>query len=186
MRLLMPCPGAAETIRRTVSTPARWPSARGTPRRSAHRPLPSMMMATWRLPRPREAPAAGSAASAAGRACPARERWKCVKVLFVTKRAHQKKGRPTGRHIGTRYGPSSSFPPGWAAPMNFAPQSTSWLIRRQVGPGPHGPHGCQMSLGHLGGTFEGALVGGAPTPYAPRASTQILPARLSSRIDSIR
>src|SRR3954447_4520904 len=39
---------AARTVRRTASTPRRWPSNRGRPRACAHRPLPSMMMATWR------------------------------------------------------------------------------------------------------------------------------------------
>src|SRR5205809_719749 len=43
-----PWPGAASTTRRTASAPARWPAARGRPRRAAHRPLPSMMIATWR------------------------------------------------------------------------------------------------------------------------------------------
>src|ERR1700676_5309953 len=42
----MPRPGAASTTRRTALTPARWPAARGSPRRVAQRPLPSMMMAT--------------------------------------------------------------------------------------------------------------------------------------------
>ncbi len=37
----------ARTTVRTASTPLRWPSARGSPRRVAQRPLPSMMMATW-------------------------------------------------------------------------------------------------------------------------------------------
>src|SRR5262245_34748103 len=42
----MPRVGAASAIRRTVSTPARWPAMRGRPRRVAQRPLPSMIMAT--------------------------------------------------------------------------------------------------------------------------------------------
>src|SRR5262245_29847958 len=44
----MPRSGAASTMRRTVSTPAGRPAARGRPRRVAQRPLPSMMMATWK------------------------------------------------------------------------------------------------------------------------------------------
>src|SRR5262245_42127109 len=43
-----PSDGAASTTRRTTSTPARWPALRGRPRSSAQRPLPSMMIATWR------------------------------------------------------------------------------------------------------------------------------------------
>ena len=42
-----PSPGAASTTRRTASAPARCPAERGSPRRVAQRPLPSMMMATW-------------------------------------------------------------------------------------------------------------------------------------------
>src|SRR2546426_282966 len=45
---VMPQPGAIRTTRRTASAPARWPAARGRPRRVAQRPLPSMTMATWR------------------------------------------------------------------------------------------------------------------------------------------
>src|SRR5437762_11037661 len=45
---LMPQPGAIRTTRRTASAPARWPAARGRPRRVAQRPLPSMTMATWK------------------------------------------------------------------------------------------------------------------------------------------
>lgn len=44
----MPRSWAARTTRRTESTPARWPSLRGSPRLSAQRPLPSMITATWR------------------------------------------------------------------------------------------------------------------------------------------
>src|SRR5881296_2428146 len=44
----MPSPGAASTIRRTASTPARWPATRGRPRRPAQRPLPSITIATCR------------------------------------------------------------------------------------------------------------------------------------------
>ena len=36
------------TVRLTASTPARCPIVRGNPRAFAQRPLPSMMMATWR------------------------------------------------------------------------------------------------------------------------------------------
>src|SRR6266540_778043 len=38
----------ASTTRRTASAPARWPAPRARPRRVAQRPLPSMMIATWR------------------------------------------------------------------------------------------------------------------------------------------
>src|SRR5579862_1062056 len=38
----------SSTTRRTVLAPARWPAKRGRPRWRAQRPLPSMMMATWR------------------------------------------------------------------------------------------------------------------------------------------
>src|SRR5216110_916240 len=43
-----PSPGAASTVRRTASAPARWPATRGRPRRVAQRPLPSITIATWR------------------------------------------------------------------------------------------------------------------------------------------
>src|SRR2546427_5556549 len=36
-----PSPGAASTVRRTASAPARWPATRGRPRRVAQRPLRS-------------------------------------------------------------------------------------------------------------------------------------------------
>src|SRR5262249_21600172 len=39
---------AASTVRLRARVPARWPSATGSPRRSAQRPLPSMMIATVR------------------------------------------------------------------------------------------------------------------------------------------
>jgi hypothetical protein len=39
---------ALRTVRRSASTPRRWPSKRGSLRLAAQRPLPSMMMATWR------------------------------------------------------------------------------------------------------------------------------------------
>src|SRR5437879_3884880 len=42
----MPSRGAASTMRRTATAPARWPAARGRARRVAQRPLPSMMIAT--------------------------------------------------------------------------------------------------------------------------------------------
>src|SRR3974390_3357970 len=44
----MPISPAARTVRRTASSPRRWPSTRGSPRAAAQRPLPSLMMATWR------------------------------------------------------------------------------------------------------------------------------------------
>src|SRR5207249_202691 len=44
----MPSSPQARTMARTLSAPARWPSMRGNRRCCAHRPLPSMMMATWR------------------------------------------------------------------------------------------------------------------------------------------
>src|SRR5690606_9867182 len=43
----MPRSPAARTVRRSASTPARWPAARGRPRALAQRPLPSMMIAIW-------------------------------------------------------------------------------------------------------------------------------------------
>ena len=48
VRMPMPSSPAARTVRRSASTPRRWPSLRGRPRAAAQRPLPSMMMATWR------------------------------------------------------------------------------------------------------------------------------------------
>src|SRR5262245_30597432 len=42
----MPVRAAVSTIRRTVRAPARCPAERAKPRRSAQRPLPSMMIAT--------------------------------------------------------------------------------------------------------------------------------------------
>src|SRR6185312_1865313 len=42
----MPRPGAARTVLRNASTPARWPARRGMPRALAQRPFPSMMIAT--------------------------------------------------------------------------------------------------------------------------------------------
>src|SRR3972149_7500788 len=48
VRWVMPSSIEASTIRRTLSTPWRWPRARGTPRSAAHPPLPSMMIAIWR------------------------------------------------------------------------------------------------------------------------------------------
>ena len=39
---------APSTASRTAFIPARWPSGRGRLRSRAQRPLPSMMMATWR------------------------------------------------------------------------------------------------------------------------------------------
>src|SRR5579883_953905 len=43
----MPNSAAAATVRRTASAPRRCPAMRGRPRALAHRPLPSMMTATW-------------------------------------------------------------------------------------------------------------------------------------------
>src|SRR5262249_50776156 len=48
VRMPMPRSPAARTVRRKASTPRRCPSLRGRPRAAAQRPLPSMMMATWR------------------------------------------------------------------------------------------------------------------------------------------
>src|SRR6266511_2836298 len=48
VRAVMPRPGAASTTGRTARMPARWPAPRARPRRVAQRPLPSMMIATWR------------------------------------------------------------------------------------------------------------------------------------------
>ena len=42
----MPSRGAASIMWRADSAPARWPAERGSPREVAHRPLPSVMMAT--------------------------------------------------------------------------------------------------------------------------------------------
>src|SRR5215813_5037121 len=55
----MPNSAAARTTRRSASAPSRWPMVRGSPRAFAQRPLPSMMMATWRGVTP---PSAASAA----------------------------------------------------------------------------------------------------------------------------
>src|SRR5690554_6070581 len=52
----------------TARAPARWPTARGRRRRAAQRPLPSMMMATWR------GRSAGFRAGE-GRSGPAESRW---------------------------------------------------------------------------------------------------------------
>ena len=47
-RVSVPIPRSAapSTIRRTTRAPARWPAARGCPRATAQRPLPSMITAT--------------------------------------------------------------------------------------------------------------------------------------------
>src|SRR6476620_5537557 len=47
----MPCSMQKSMHRFTARAPARWPMARGRRRRSAQRPLPSMMTARWRGPR---------------------------------------------------------------------------------------------------------------------------------------
>src|SRR6266446_3476579 len=44
----IPASGAASTVRRTASAPARCPATRGRPRRLAQRPLPSITIAMWR------------------------------------------------------------------------------------------------------------------------------------------
>src|SRR5207245_7816999 len=59
----MPSSWAARTTRRNASTPRRWPSARGRPRAAAHRPLPSMMMATCSGPSVRSHPSLAGAAA---------------------------------------------------------------------------------------------------------------------------
>src|SRR4051794_4576229 len=46
VRYRIPSSFAARTTRRNASTPRRWPSARGSPRAAAQRPLPSMIIAT--------------------------------------------------------------------------------------------------------------------------------------------
>ncbi len=43
-----PCSAKRSIEARIVSAPARWPSWRDSPRARAQRPLPSMMIATWR------------------------------------------------------------------------------------------------------------------------------------------
>src|SRR5947207_1366613 len=47
----MPRSGAASTVRRKASAPARWPAIRGSPRAVAQRPFPSMIIAACK---PRE------------------------------------------------------------------------------------------------------------------------------------
>src|ERR1041385_7599439 len=46
----MPASGAASTTVSTARAPARCPAVRANPRRSAQRPLPSMMIAAWSEP----------------------------------------------------------------------------------------------------------------------------------------
>ena len=46
--VVTPRSGAASTVRRTASAPAQWPSERLRPWRTPQRPLPSMMIATWK------------------------------------------------------------------------------------------------------------------------------------------
>ena len=58
--------GAADTVRRSASTPARWPSGRGRPRCFAQRPFPSMTTATCNG-RPSEGAANGGFSAAAMR-----------------------------------------------------------------------------------------------------------------------
>src|SRR5690606_5032743 len=65
VRYLMPSSAAWVVTRRMFSVPASWPAMRGRPRRVAQRPLPSMMMATWRgTTRSGDADAAGSVVGA--------------------------------------------------------------------------------------------------------------------------
>src|SRR3954454_24854327 len=59
----MPSSPAARTTRRNESTPRRCPSARGSPRAAAHRPFPSMMIATCNGPSVRSGPSAAGAAA---------------------------------------------------------------------------------------------------------------------------
>ena len=47
-RISTPASAAASTTSRTAFMPERWPNGRGNRRARAQRPLPSMMMATWR------------------------------------------------------------------------------------------------------------------------------------------
>src|SRR4051794_26463711 len=64
----MPISPAARTVARSASTPRRWPSVRGSPRAAAQRPLPSMMMATWRgTSKAASATAAGTSALGIGK-----------------------------------------------------------------------------------------------------------------------
>src|SRR5208282_5271537 len=48
VRYGIPSSRAASTTARTESLPRRWPSERASPRLVAHRPLPSITIATWR------------------------------------------------------------------------------------------------------------------------------------------
>src|SRR5690606_22638714 len=48
VRNSIPSRAQASTVVRTASTPLAWPATRGSRRRVAQRPLPSMTMATWR------------------------------------------------------------------------------------------------------------------------------------------
>src|SRR5690349_13105802 len=59
----MPSSCVARTTRRNASTPRRWPSARGSPRAAAQRPLPSMMMATCAGASDRSGPSVTGAAA---------------------------------------------------------------------------------------------------------------------------
>src|SRR5262249_51955446 len=56
VRYLMPRRRLVSTTARTESLPRWWPSMRLRPRCNAQRPLPSMMMATWRGRRSRSRP----------------------------------------------------------------------------------------------------------------------------------
>src|SRR5512134_296063 len=56
----MPSSSALRTMARTASTPARCPALRSSPRRSAQRPLPSMMTATCSGSRSRRRPCMAS------------------------------------------------------------------------------------------------------------------------------
>src|SRR5579863_261992 len=59
----MPNSPAARTTWRSASTPRRWPSTRGRPRAAAHRPFPSMMIATCKGAPPRSGPSVTGAAA---------------------------------------------------------------------------------------------------------------------------
>src|SRR5437867_478974 len=65
----MPRSGAASRTRRRASAPARWPAVRGRPRAAAQRPLPSMIIATWRP------------------GCPPVDKDLCITEFFPTKKA---------------------------------------------------------------------------------------------------
>src|ERR1700726_4873675 len=59
----MPISRAASTTARTESLPRRWPSGRESPRWRAHRPFPSITIATWRGSRSGSSDRAGNSLS---------------------------------------------------------------------------------------------------------------------------